>query len=89
MLLDSYIYHPLGARDDDADADDDEDGSVVQHVNDHVVAAADKDSIVHEWNEKVMRHHQLFLLLLLVVAGCMGNGVVLVDAAYSCNEQLE
>lgn len=48
MLLDSYIYHPLGARDDDADADDDEDGSVVQHVNDHVVAAADKDSIVHE-----------------------------------------
>jgi len=42
-----------------------------------------------------MRHHQLFLLLLLVVAGCvrgvvnMGNGVVLGDAAYSCNEQLE
>ena len=48
MLLDSYSYHPLGARDDDADAGDDEDGSVVQHVNDHVVAAADKDSIVHE-----------------------------------------
>ena len=46
MLLDSYSYHPLGARDADADADDD--GSVVQHVNDHVVAAADKDSIVHE-----------------------------------------